>query len=59
MSTEVINEMHRVLELQKSLNIKEGAPDLELRKDRLDRVCLLYTSPSPRDLVISRMPSSA
>ena len=38
MSTEVINEMHRVLELQKSLNIKEGAPDLELRKDRLDRV---------------------
>lgn len=38
MSTEVIDEMHRVLELQKSLNIKEGAPDLELRKDRLDRV---------------------
>ncbi len=38
MSTEIINEMHRVLELQKSLNIKEGAPDLELRKDRLDRV---------------------
>ena len=38
MSTDVINEMHRVLELQKSLNIKEGAPDLELRKDRLDRV---------------------
>ena len=23
------------------------------------KVCLLYTSPSPRDLVISRMPSSA
>ena len=23
------------------------------------RICLLYTSPSPRDLVISRMPSSA
>ena len=23
------------------------------------RACLLYTSPSPRDLVISRMPSSA
>ena len=27
--------------------------------DRLDYVCLLYTSPSPRDDVISRMPSSA
>ena len=25
----------------------------------LSDVCLLYTSPSPRDLVISRMPSSA
>ena len=24
-----------------------------------DPCCLLYTSPSPRDLVISRMPSSA
>ena len=30
-------------------------------KKRLDRamVCLLYTSPSPRDLSTSRMPSSA
>ena len=25
----------------------------------LDNVCLLYTSPSPRDLSTSRMPSSA
>ena len=25
----------------------------------LDRVCLLYTSPSPRDATLSRMPSSA
>ena len=32
MSTEVINEMHRVLELQKSLNIKEGAPDSRAKK---------------------------
>ena len=23
------------------------------------RICLLYTSPSPRDLAVSRMPSSA
>ena len=27
--------------------------------DRLDYSCLLYTSPSPRDLAVSRMPSSA
>ena len=26
---------------------------------QVDRVCLLYTSPSPRDLSTSRMPSSA
>ena len=25
----------------------------------LDRICLLYTSPSPRDATLSRMPSSA
>ncbi len=25
----------------------------------MDRICLLYTSPSPRDLSTSRMPSSA
>ena len=28
-------------------------------KNQDQLVCLLYTSPSPRDLVISRMPSSA
>ena len=38
MSNETIQNMHRVLELQKSLIIKEGAPSLELRADRLDRV---------------------
>ena len=27
--------------------------------DTLDQVCLLYTSPSPRDGLLSRMPSSA
>ena len=31
----------------------------ELAHDFLWRVCLLYTSPSPRDLSTSRMPSSA
>ena len=28
-------------------------------KDYKDLICLLYTSPSPRDLSTSRMPSSA
>ena len=43
MSNETIQNMHRVLELQKSLNIKEGAPGLELRSDRLDRVVAMVT----------------
>ena len=36
--------------------------DATLRRsldDLLHRVCLLYTSPSPRDGLLSRMPSSA
>ena len=32
--------------------------ELQLENDRL-RDCLLYTSPSPRDATLSRMPSSA
>ncbi len=43
MSNETIQNMHRVLELQKSLNIKEGAPNLQLRSDRLDRVISMVT----------------
>ena len=31
----------------------------EITKDILYTICLLYTSPSPRDLAQSRMPSSA
>ena len=31
----------------------------ELKKVDLDIPCLLYTSPSPRDGLLSRMPSSA
>ena len=31
----------------------------EMVKETLDKNCLLYTSPSPRDGLLSRMPSSA
>ena len=37
---------------------KENAPDLEKEVSNLNN-CLLYTSPSPRDAYVSRMPSSA
>ena len=43
MSNETIQNMHRVLKLQKNLNIKEGAPDIKLRTDRLDRIILMVT----------------
>ena len=37
---------------------REVAGDL-LKKHGLTNLCLLYTSPSPRDGLLSRMPSSA
>ena len=50
-----LEELKKKLLKNKPLRIKVGfdptAPDLHL--------CLLYTSPSPRDLSTSRMPSSA
>ena len=33
--------------------------DRDARIDKVDKLCLLYTSPSPRDGLLSRMPSSA
>ena len=33
--------------------------DESLIEDLKDNICLLYTSPSPRDATLSRMPSSA
>ena len=39
--------------------IKDLAKKLKRRKDTKISSCLLYTSPSPRDGLLSRMPSSA
>ena len=33
--------------------------DRKFKRVVMDYYCLLYTSPSPRDLAVSRMPSSA
>ena len=62
----------RFLEKAKSLSadivcfdLEDSVPDKEKKKARtliknaLKKSCLLYTSPSPRDLSTSRMPSSA
>src|SRR5680860_1837954 len=38
---------------------KRSSRKEENRRDQYDGYCLLYTSPSPRDGLLSRMPSSA
>ena len=38
---------------------KAGAKDYRSYSKQILKFCLLYTSPSPRDLSTSRMPSSA
>ena len=41
-------------------SMKEGAPQIhDEYKNNINILCLLYTSPSPRDRTRSRMPSSA
>ena len=39
--------------------LKEEDPIFAFNKAIIDATCLLYTSPSPRDRSLSRMPSSA
>ena len=41
------------------VNIGQNLPETEINRDLLIEGCLLYTSPSPRDVSTSRMPSSA
>ena len=70
--TSLVDEGIRILdvgcgngELLQSLKDKKSVKGqgLELKQERVNqcvsRGCLLYTSPSPRDATLSRMPSSA
>ena len=55
----------RVESGQKAINVNVGAMEArDLETESLsnvikEKICLLYTSPSPRDGLLSRMPSSA
>ena len=51
----------RVMDRSSSLEEVTRNADRLNNKDQLnkDQICLLYTSPSPRDATLSRMPSSA
>ena len=46
-------------EVKNPVPVETLKKDLQKIADGLDHTCLLYTSPSPRDRSISRMPSSA
>ena len=48
--------LHSLAEIPKDTTI--GMTHIEIDNDII-RTCLLYTSPSPRDGLLSRMPSSA
>ena len=56
---EIVAIGHDIVELadETKLTFKDAVADWETTVS--DKVCLLYTSPSPRDLMRSRMPSSA
>ena len=51
----VISENYKVTNKEKD---KKGGGGMDIGKTRV-KPCLLYTSPSPRDGLLSRMPSSA
>ena len=57
------NQICSSLEIPKAKRVNDLTDDeiLKIREyiDQNFKVCLLYTSPSPRDLSTSRMPSSA
>ena len=53
------NECNANFECLTSWNSGEDFPSLGIGHFIWFRACLLYTSPSPRDATLSRMPSSA
>ena len=53
-------ERARILVPEAAQIVSRGGADVVVRVNRpLRMTCLLYTSPSPRDGLLSRMPSSA
>jgi len=56
---DVIEDM-RILQPSSNIQISEKTPDDFIKRAlKIIKTCLLYTSPSPRDVEESRMPSSA
>ena len=53
------NKIKKDMDDMKKDSIKKGIPLNWDIPEGMDKCCLLYTSPSPRDMRRSRMPSSA
>ena len=62
LAREVITENRKIIFVSERLyneRLSFDGQDVQIFGDGLVRLCLLYTSPSPRDATLSRMPSSA
>ena len=57
----IIDQVKQTLieEIEASIRKANLAEDIPEIKIEIPKDCLLYTSPSPRDATLSRMPSSA
>ena len=53
------NLAHLVKELDVAVDVLRNDQFSIEELEQYDKICLLYTSPSPRDYAASRMPSSA
>ena len=58
-----IDKVKEIPEIEKAIpilfTVKSDLNEIISRAEDIAKACLLYTSPSPRDLSTSRMPSSA
>ena len=54
-----MREMFEAGDLDGDVEQLQGSKATSLFTDEKGHACLLYTSPSPRDATLSRMPSSA
>ena len=54
-----IDQLSKLIEKQKIVYARLSLSDDPDAKEMKEKICLLYTSPSPRDKHRSRMPSSA
>ena len=57
-SKESLRDLDKAVERQEA-TLFDLTKDIQSFQDPLNKLCLLYTSPSPRDRSLSRMPSSA